>query len=476
MTVPSFYFLGYALLCALLFNLAPRGRWQQAVLLCVNLYFIQAFATGWQQLIPYAGFLLLGYVGIEIRRSVSSWTTWILPWCVLAVFVWLKRYLFVPSGLLLHQGYLTVGLSYVFFRVMHLVLDGYPGLPRGVQGATSYLNYTLNFTSLVSGPIQRYEDYQKSEAGGSRLSRTDILQICERIISGFFKVAVVSAALRWLHDKEIAALGMAHGLPATIGIASLVAGIYPVYLFYNFSGYTDVVIAVARCFNLQLPENFNHPFSAASVLNFWTRWHISLSQWLKTYVYNPLLVGLLRRFPSPAAEPVSAVIAFFVTFFLIGVWHGQTSEFIVFGLLTGGGVAANKIYQIAMTKRLGRSRYGKICKNALYTLLMRGLTFTWFAFTMLWFWSSWGQLHGFLSTLGLSGCIGSVALLFLISTMALFAITLAHTRIQSIQIWGESIAESRYVRVVLAGEMAAVIIFMATAMNAATPRIVYQAF
>src|SRR6202044_372706 len=99
---------------------------------------------------------------------------------------------------------------------------------------------------------------------------------------------------------------------------------------------TDVVIAVARCFRIVLPENFNRPFSAPNALNFWARWHISLSQWLKTYVYTPLLVGLMRRFPSPAAEPLFATIAFFVTFFLVGVWHGQTSEFIVFGFLQGG--------------------------------------------------------------------------------------------------------------------------------------------
>jgi alginate O-acetyltransferase complex protein AlgI len=88
----------------------------------------------------------------------------------------------------------------------------------------------------------------------------------------------------------------------------------------------------------RLPENFDRPFSSDNFLNFWSRWHITLSEWLKTYVHNPLLLNLMRRYPSPALQTCWGVLAVFVTFFLIGVWHGQTLVFVFFGVLQGLGV------------------------------------------------------------------------------------------------------------------------------------------
>ena len=111
----------------------------------------------------------------------------------------------------------------------------------------------------------------------------------------------------------------------------------PVFLYSNFSGYIDIVIALARLMRVRLPENFDRPFSASSVLDFWNRWHITLSNWLKTYVYNPLLMALMRRILILIVEPFLGVFSFFVTFFLIGLWHGRTSEFVFFGVLTGAG-------------------------------------------------------------------------------------------------------------------------------------------
>ena len=93
-------------------------------------------------------------------------------------------------------------------------------------------------------------------------------------------------------------------------------------------------------------------------------------------------------------EPFLGVICFFVTFFLIGVWHGRTSEHIVFGILQGGGVAINKLWQLRLTHVLGRKEYKELAKNAIYIAFGRGLTFSWFAFTMFWSWAwaNWKQL------------------------------------------------------------------------------------
>ena len=144
---------------------------------------------------------------------------------------------------------------------------------------------------------------------------------------------------------------------------------YPLFLYANFSGYIDIVIALARLMRLRLPENFDRPFSASSVLDFWNRWHMTLSNWLKTYLYNPLLLALMRRISSTAMDPLLGVLCFFVTFFLIGVWHGRTSEFIMFGVLTGGGMSINKLWQLWLMRRLGRKGYKALAANTVYSLL-----------------------------------------------------------------------------------------------------------
>ena len=299
MTVPSFTFLAFALGCALVFNLSAARWWRQAVLLIANIYMLQSFAGEWQQLLPFIGFLALGYAGVILRPKGGMWVSWLFGVSVFAIFVWLKRYLFVPSQLLLTQVYVTVGLSYVFFRVMHLVIDGWESVPKGGGGLISYINYTLNFTSLVSGPIQRFEDYRRCETENLPLGEFVIGRSVERILIGFFKVYVLSSLLGSIHGSAIGALSDPQTWTTRLLHSVTIAGVYPVYLYLNFSGYTDFVIGVARLFRLELPENFDRPFAAGNIMSFWTRWHMSLTQWLRTYVYSPLLLTLFRRFPTP---------------------------------------------------------------------------------------------------------------------------------------------------------------------------------
>jgi D-alanyl-lipoteichoic acid acyltransferase DltB (MBOAT superfamily) len=257
--------------------------------------------------------------------------------------------------------------------------------------------------------------------------------------------------------------------------AALLISVYPVYLYFNFSGYTDFVIGCAALFGLRLPENFNHPFTSVNFLEFWSRWHISLSSWLKAYVYNPLLSGLMRRTQSPVIEPFLAVIAFFVTFFLVGAWHGQTSEFLFFGLLQGGGVSVNKLYQIVLTQRIGRRAYKALAANLLYAAICRGLTFAWFGLTLFWFWSNWTQLHGFAERLGAAPLIIGFAVV-VASSVVLQAAIWVHAGIDSIRFAGTALARSRYVRTAILTVAAVVLLVSGIVLNAPAPEIVYKTF
>ena len=476
MAVPGFTFIAFALIAALLFNATRNLAFRQAVLLAANVGLLVSFAHDWQQLIPYAGFLALGAVGAELRRRKVPFGAWVLPSLVLLAFVWLKRYLFVPKSFWLEPGYLLVGLSYVFFRVMHLVIDGWEELPAGPKGILSYFNYALNFTSLVSGPIQRYADYKEQEARGTRPTPSVMIPACERIVLGFFKVYAVSSFLATIHHAVISNYMTSGAGESKILWGAALVGVYPLYLYFNFSGYMDFVIGVAKFFSIDLPENFNKPFTSRNFIEFWSRWHITLSSWLKSYVYSPSLISMMRRFPSRVLEPFLAVISYFVTFFLVGLWHGQTSQFVFFGLLQGGGVAGNKLYQILMGRWLGKNRYGVLRKNAFYSSFCMALTFTWFAFTLLWFWSNWARLASFVH--GVPVTITGLALVVLLAVSWLALELLSHGKalLAKFKLWGEPFLESRYVRLSAVLEMAAIIAILAIALNAPPSQIVYQAF
>lgn len=464
MTVPSWQFLLFVLAGAAVFNAVPV-RWREAIWLVLNLVFVWTLGRGVLPLMPLAGFLALGYLCAAAARSGAPK---IAIGLVFAAFVWLKRYSFVPEQWLLPPGAMTIGLSYIFFRVMHLVIDAGQDAER--TGVLRYLNFTLNFPAFISGPIQRLGDYETHGSLPLRLS--DIGFAAWRIILGAFKVLILSAILqRWQHDALDA---LTPGLPLverawTVGLAVV---LYPLFLYANFSGYTDFVIGAARLFRLQLPENFDRPFSSVNFIEFWNRWHISLSQWLRSYVFNPFLVNWMRRVRSARGKQYPAVLAFFVTFFLVGAWHGQTSAFLFFGLLQGSGVAGNRLYQVAMASWLSPAGYDRLSENRLYRSMTRGLTFTWFAFTLLWFWAGWAEIAALGWALGWTG-----GLLAAFGTFAIASFILALPDMAGVAASRtESMMRSRYTRTAFAAAMMLAIAVSVMVLNLSSPEIVYKQF
>jgi alginate O-acetyltransferase complex protein AlgI len=450
-------------------KIVPACRWHDAVWLVMNLAFVWSFSHAILPLLPLAGFLALGYGCIAFAGSGRRWAAPAAIVLVLAMFLWIKRYAFVPEALLLPAGATTVGLSYIFFRVMHLVIDAGQGANACI-GVVPYLNFTLNFPAFVSGPIQRREAYQADS--NLPLHIADIGVAAWRMVLGAFKVLILSAALHTWQAGQIAALTPDLPPGQLVLTGALVVVLYPLFLYANFSGYTDFVIGAARLFRLRLPENFDHPFSATNFIEFWSRWHISLSQWLRSYVFNPLVMGWMRRHKAARSKQYPAVVAFFVTFFLVGAWHGQTGEFLFFGLLQGGGVAGNRLYQVAMTRRLTPARYERLCANALYRAVARGLTFTWFAFTLLWFWASWPDIIGLAEKLGAIGCIAAT-----LGSIGGGAIVLAIPDLAGV--WAQrlgTVARSRYTRTAFASAMVLAITVAGLVLNLSSPEIIYKQF
>jgi D-alanyl-lipoteichoic acid acyltransferase DltB (MBOAT superfamily) len=474
----SFQFVLFGLAAAILSNFSPSRFWRSIVLMSASIVFLGLLARSPTVFLPLAGFLLLGYGALlMLERGWSRHFAWSVLAVILA-YIWLKKYTFLPEGTFLRFPYLTLGLSYIFFRVLHLLIETGDEKEKRHIGIGAYLLYTLNFTTFVSGPIQRYDEFVRDQFADRPVAlgpRVVGLQL-ERIIRGFFKVNVLAMLLDAVRQDAFAQLSQPLPLSVKMFSAFLLAVVYPFFLYANFSGYIDIVIALARLMRVRLPENFDRPFAASSVLDFWNRWHMTLSNWLKTYVYNPLLLALMRRISSQTVQPFLGVFCFFVTFFLIGVWHGRTSEFIVFGVLTGGGMSINKLWQLGLSRVIGRKGYKNLARNKVYAALGRGLNFAWFAFTLFWFWGSWQQIGRVFHALRVVQWIGVWCAAWLFATVVLALWEWLRSALLSIKTSDGPVLVSRYARVVYASALGFAAFVITVLLNQPAPGIVYKAF
>ena len=196
MNVPSAEFLGFSAIVAVLLNIGRAAWWRQAVMLVANFAFLASFSLNPRVWLPYAVFMAFGYAAVSLMQSRSHSARRLFPLlCILtiAIFAWLKRYTILPAESFLPFPYVVIGLSYVFFRVLHLIIDARSGMLPGSVGPVSYLNFTLNFTSLVSGPIQRYQDYHRMvSVERNAIDINAAGNAVQRIIVGLFKVAILS--------------------------------------------------------------------------------------------------------------------------------------------------------------------------------------------------------------------------------------------------------------------------------------------
>jgi alginate O-acetyltransferase complex protein AlgI len=479
MIIASFSFLAFVFVVIVGYNAHPSLMWRRWVLFVANIIFLSTFSHRLVAFLPLAAFLVFGYFSVRLVARLHSKAAYItIVVGILVIFFWLKKYTFLPNATFLRFTYTTLGLSYIFFRVLHMIIDTHQGSLKDKVSPLSYLNYTLNFTTLVSGPIQDYPDFIEQHLPLVRppLHLAEMGRGFERIVVGFFKVNVVALVLSMVQHYAINALSLTQPLGTRAWTGAIIVASYPAYLYYNFSGYTDIVIGVAAFLRIVLPENFDRPFATRNFLEFWNHWHMTLSGWLKKYVYTPLVMSLMQRFPSRNAELAIGVMAFFVTFFLIGVWHGQTSEFLFYGVLLGAGVSLNKLYQVLMARRLGKKAYKALANHWLYQSLCRGLNFTFFSFSLLWFWSSWKDLSILKDAIGpLAQMLGWV-LIFGGSTIALALWELIRAKVLMFRWRDESFVLSRYFRTVWDTGLVFVLLGVMELLSTPAPDIVYKAF
>ncbi|GII78939.1 alginate O-acetyltransferase [Sphaerisporangium rufum] len=226
---------------------------------------------------------------------------------------------------------LPIGISFFTFHHLSYVVDVYRGDTPAQRSPVAFVTYIAMFPQLVAGPIVRYHEIA-GQLGAARADRLgDLAAGFPRFALGLAKKVVVADSL-----APIADAAFAHpGGPVSTPTAWLGAVAYTLQIYFDFSGYSDMAVGLGRMLGFRLPENFDRPYSAYSVTDFWRRWHMSLSRWFRDYVYIPL--GGNRR---GAARTYRNLVIIFV---LCGLWHGAGWTFLVWGCYHGALLVAERL-------------------------------------------------------------------------------------------------------------------------------------
>ena len=265
------------------------------------------------------------------------------------------------TGLSLHVMTLRlpIGISFFTFQSLSYVIDVYRNKENVQKNLFSVLLYISFFPQLIAGPIVRYEDIAK-QINEREFNIDRITSGLKRFIFGLGKKVILANQMGYVADLVFSQNAGDLGMSASW----LGAICYALQIFFDFSGYSDMAIGLGRIFGFDFKENFNFPYIASSIQDFWRRWHISLSTWFKEYVYIPL--GGNRK------GKLRTTINKLIVFFLTGLWHGANFTFIVWGMLHGL-CQLLETYQIIPTQKKWFKYIGHI-----YTLLIVVITFVLF--------------------------------------------------------------------------------------------------
>jgi D-alanyl-lipoteichoic acid acyltransferase DltB (MBOAT superfamily) len=248
---------------------------------------------------------------------------------------------------------LPLGISFFTFTQIGYLVD----LQQGEAAPHSFLDhlfFVAFFPHLIAGPILHHSEFmpQIQRERKYRLNSEDLAVGSTWFIMGLFKKVVIADQIAPAADALFASPAGHPLIGAWAGILS-----YSVQLYFDFSGYSDMAIGLARMFSIRFPMNFNSPYKAKSIIDFWQRWHMTLTHYLTLYVYNPIALGVNRRRVAAgkniSRKAVSTAEGFFhiigvptlVTMVIAGVWHGAGRQFLAFGLLHGFYLCINHAWR-----------------------------------------------------------------------------------------------------------------------------------
>jgi alginate O-acetyltransferase complex protein AlgI len=287
---------------------------------------------------------------------------------------------------------LPVGISFFTFQCISYLSDVYRGTLPAHRNLRDYMLFVAFFPQLLAGPIVRGGQFLPQMEHEHPLRAGNLRLGIERFIRGFAKKVLFADILAVWANPVFA--HPASYSPVTVWLAALA---YAGQIYYDFSGYTDMAIGVARMFGIEYPENFRHPYRSLSIAEFWQRWHITLSNWLRDYLFLPLAYAVSRRIEADRpfgvrAETWSYAAAILITMFLGGLWHGASWTFVAWGALHGLALAVHRLVRDTRGRR-AQGRYGTAGRVVSWATTFLFLLVTWVLFRAPDFTTAWAMLR-----------------------------------------------------------------------------------
>lgn len=352
MGITSFYFLCFFAVMLILYYSIPRKFQWGLLLLCSLLYYLLS-GQGALILYPvasvtacYAGSRLLGKTPEEDtgKRKLILMLTILVNIGILVVLKYVNFGIYTIDGVARLFGssrtliesvdfLVPLGVSFYTFSLLGYVIDVYYGIARLQHNFLKLALYGMYFPVIISGPILKYREHGEQFFAPHAFDYRRVAYGLQRMLWGFFKKLVIAERLGMLVDTVYGNYGEYPG--AYIWVATVC---YAFQLYTDFSGCMDIVLGMSESFGILLPENFQTPFFAKSVAEYWRRWHITLGVWMKEYVFYPVLrssfftnlnKSFREKFGKKRGKQYATFAAMFILWLTVGIWHGGDWKFVI---------------------------------------------------------------------------------------------------------------------------------------------------
>ena len=328
-----FMTLGFILIIAFIMNVFQKSTYYLSLVFStLMVYFV--FAENPMHLGSIIGYILVGYILMHLSVKFKEHKkTMILMIFLAGLPLVLVKVLavFKISGL----GFL--GISYMTFKLIQIIIEIYDGLIEKPMGPLDYVHFLLFFPALSSGPIDRsrrfLEDWKKQRTKDEylELAGTGLF----RLVLGLFYKLVISGMV----FQQMTSIRY-----KDFSFFVIYMYLYTAYLFFDFAGYSLMAVGASNILGIETPMNFNVPFISVDIKDFWNRWHITLSTWLRDFVFSRIVMRFMRK-KIFKKRLTTAMVAYMINMTFMGFWHGITLNYIAYGFYHGILMAAFEWYQ-----------------------------------------------------------------------------------------------------------------------------------
>lgn len=328
-----FMTLGFILIIAFIMNVFQKSTYYLSLVFSTLMVYL-VFAENPMHLGSIIGYVLVGYILMHLSVKFKEHKkTMILMIFLAGLPLVLVKVLavFKISGL----GFL--GISYMTFKLIQIIIEIYDGLIEKPMGPLDYVHFLLFFPALSSGPIDRsrrfLEDWKKQRTKDEylELAGTGLF----RLVLGLFYKLVISGMV----FQQMTSIRY-----KDFSFFVIYMYLYTAYLFFDFAGYSLMAVGASNILGIETPMNFNIPFISVDIKDFWNRWHITLSTWLRDFVFSRIVMRFMRK-KIFKKRLTTAMVAYMINMTFMGFWHGITLNYIAYGFYHGILMAAFEWYQ-----------------------------------------------------------------------------------------------------------------------------------